>query len=118
VVGESGTIQFSPSETDITISTDGTVASSEGSKGKLRVVEFADPQAATREGNNLWAGGNPQPATQTRVMQGSIEKSNVSGVAEMTEMIRVQRAYETAASMQDRQDEMRRSAIQRLGTLA
>lgn len=118
VLSELGPIRFTPTETDISITADGTIASSDGIKGKLKVVEFADPQAATREGNNLWAGGNPQPATQTRVVQGAIEKSNVSGIAEMTEMIRVQRAYESAASMQERQDEMRRTAIQRLGTLA
>jgi len=118
VMSEQGPIRFNPAETDITIAADGTVASSAGGKGKLKIVEFADPQAALRDGNNLWSGGNPQAATQTRVVQGAIEKSNVSGVAEITEMIRVQRAYESAASMQDRQDEMRRSAIQRLGTLA
>jgi flagellar basal-body rod protein FlgF len=118
VMSELGPIHFTSTETDISITADGTIATSEGIKGKLKIVEFADPQAATREGNNLWAGGNPQPATQTRVVQGAIEKSNVSGIAEMTEMIRVQRAYETAASMQDKQDEMRRNAIQRLGTLA
>jgi len=118
VMSDLGPISFTSTETDIRITADGTIATSEGVKGKLKIVEFADPQAATREGSNLWAGGDPQPATQTRVVQGSIEKSNVSGIAEMTEMIRVQRAYESAASMQDKQDDMRRSAIQRLGTLA
>jgi len=118
VLSEFGPIHFTPTESDIIIGSDGTVASSEGAKGRLRIVEFADPQAATREGNNLWAGGDPQPATQTRVVQGAIEKSNVSGIAEMTEMIRVQRAYESAAAMQDKQDDMRRNAIQRLGQLA
>ena len=48
-------------------------------------------------------------------MQGFIEKSNVSGVSEMAEMIRVTRAYESAASLATKQDELRRSAIQRLG---
>jgi len=118
VMSELGPIHFTATETDISISADGTIASSEGIKGKLKVVEFADPQAATREGNNLWAGGDPQPATETRVVQGAVEKSNVSGIAEMTEMIRVQRAYESAASMQDKQDEMRRTAIQRLAQAA
>lgn len=114
VMGELGPITFTSTETDISITADGTIATSEGTKGKLKIVEFADPQAATREGNNLWAAEDAQPATQTRVVQGAIERSNVSGIAEMTEMIRVQRAYESAASMQQKQDEMRRSAIQRL----
>jgi flagellar basal-body rod protein FlgF len=33
----------------------------------------------------------------------------------MSEMIRVTRAYESVASMMTRQDDLRRSAIQRLG---
>ena len=48
-------------------------------------------------------------------MQGFIERSNVSGVAEMAEMIRVTNAYQSIASLTERQDELRRSAIQRLG---
>jgi len=118
VMSELGPINFTSTETDISITADGTIATSEGIKGKLKIVEFADPQAATREGNNLWAADDAQPATQTRVVQGAIEKSNVSGIAEMTEMIRVQRAYESAASMQEKQDEMRRTAIQRLAQTA
>ncbi|MHA6728872.1 flagellar basal-body rod protein FlgF [Devosia sp. A369] len=115
VLGEGGPIQFGPEETDILIAADGSVSSSVGIKGRLRIVEFDNPQALSREGNNLFSGGVPVAATNTRVMQGFIEKSNVSGVSEMAEMIRVTRAYESAASLAQKQDELRRNAIQRLG---
>ncbi|MBU1306533.1 MAG: flagellar basal-body rod protein FlgF [Alphaproteobacteria bacterium] len=115
VLGQGGPITFGPTETGIQIGSDGSVSSSAGAKGKLRLVEFANPQALTREGNNLYAGGTPVAATKTRAMQGFIEKSNVSGVTEVAELIRVTRAYESMASMTQRQDELRRSAIQRLG---
>lgn len=115
VLGQGGPITFGPTETGILIGADGSVSSSAGAKGRLRMVEFANPQALTREGNNLYAGGTPVTATKTRAMQGFIEKSNVSGVSEVTELIRVTRAYESMASMTQRQDELRRSAIQRLG---
>lgn len=118
VMGEGGQIRFGASETDIVIAEDGTVSSSAGQKGKLRLVEFADPQETVRDGNNLFSGGTPLPATATRVMQGALEKSNVSGIGEMTEMIRVQRAYQSLASVLQQQDDMRRSAIQRLGNLS
>jgi flagellar basal-body rod protein FlgF len=118
VMSEGGEVKFAGNETDITIGTDGSISSSAGAKGKLRVVEFDDPQATEREGNNLYSGGTPVAATETRVVQGAIEKSNVSGVGEMTEMIRVQRAYESIAALMKEQDEMRRAAIQRLGSLA
>ena len=117
VLGNGGPIQFTAGETDIMIGEDGSVSSSAGQKGRLRIVEFADPQSTTREGSNLWSGTDPIDATATRVLQGSIEKSNVNGVGEMTEMIRVQRAYESVASLISKQDDQRRTAIQKLGTL-
>lgn len=115
VLGEGGSIQFGPEETGILIAGDGSVSSSAGPKGRLRLVEFASPQDLLREGGNLFSGGTPVAATDTRAMQGYVERSNVSGVSEMAEMIRVTRAYESTASMTQRQDELRRSAIQRLG---
>lgn len=117
VLGNGGPIQFAAGETDIMIGEDGSVSSSAGQKGRLRVVEFADAQSTTREGSNLWAGANPVEATATSVLQGRLEKSNVSGVSEMSEMIRVQRAYESVASLISKQDEQRRQAIQKLGNL-
>ncbi|HUH76743.1 MAG TPA: flagellar basal-body rod protein FlgF [Devosia sp.] len=115
VLGEGGPIQFGAEETGLLIGADGSVSSSAGAKGRLRLVEFANAQELTREGQNLFAGGTPIAATNTRVMQGFIEKSNVSGVSEMAEMIRVTRAYESAATMAQKQDDMRRDAIRRLG---
>jgi flagellar basal-body rod protein FlgF len=117
ILGKGGPIQFDPSETDVSISSDGTISSSAGVKGTLRLVEFTDPQTVERYGNNLWTGGTPVPATATTVVQGSIEKSNVSGILEMSDMIRVQRAYEGIASLMDKQDDQRRTAIQKLGSL-
>ena len=115
VLGEGGPIQFGPDETGITIASDGSISSSAGPKGQLRLVEFANPQQLTRDGANLFSGGTPVPATATRVLQGFTERSNVSGVSEMAEMIRVTRAYESIANLTQKQDELRRSAIQRLG---
>lgn len=115
VLGEAGPIQFGAQEVGITIASDGTVSSSAGVKGRLRIVEFDNPQMLQREGSNLFSGGTPAPATGTRAMQGYLERSNVSGVSEMAEMIRVTRAYESIANLTQRQDELRRTAIQRLG---
>jgi flagellar basal-body rod protein FlgF len=116
VLGQGGPIQFDPSETDITIGEDGSISSSAGSKGKLAIAEFADPSALTRDGQNLWSGAAPVAPTQTRMIQGAIEKSNVSGVREMTQMIQVQRAYETLAQLMQSQSDLRNTAVQQLGT--
>ena len=56
--------------------------------------------------------------TTSRVAQGSLERSNVSGVNEMVNMIRVQRAYQTIANIMEQQDQLRQTAVQQLGTTA
>lgn len=110
-----GQFNFAAEETDITISGDGTVSSSAGLKGQIRVVEFANAQELARAGDTMFSGGEPVAAQNTYVVQGAIERSNVSGISEMTEMMRVTRAYTSLADLMSRQDEMRRTAIQRLG---
>ncbi|WP_417582442.1 flagellar basal-body rod protein FlgF [Pelagibacterium sp.] len=108
-------IVFGADETDIAITAGGEITSSAGNKGKLAVVEFENPQALTRTGDTMFAGGTPLANGSTRVIQGALERSNVSGVSEMSEMIRVTRAYSSLADLINKQDELRRSAIQRLG---
>ncbi|MBN9348450.1 MAG: flagellar basal-body rod protein FlgF [Devosia sp.] len=115
VLGTSGAIKFDDSDIDITIGSDGTVATNNGAKGKLAIAQFIDPQILVREGDNYFSGPAGNAPVTTRVMQGAIERSNVSGVTELTTMIRVQRAYQSLASLMQKQDELRGTAIQRLG---
>ena len=117
VMGDGGEIRFDATETDITIGSDGTVSTNAGAKGSIRIVEFANVQELAREGSNLYSGGTPLPNADTRAVQGALEKSNVSGVSQMTEMIRVQRAYQSLASMIEKQDDIQSQAIKRLGSL-
>ena len=117
VLGSSGPIKFDDSDVDIVIGQDGTVSTNNGTKGKLAIAEFVDPQILTREGDNYFGGHAPDAPVATRVMQGSIERSNVSGVTELTTMIRVQRAYQSLANLMQKQDELRSTAIQRLGEI-
>jgi flagellar basal-body rod protein FlgF len=115
VLGTSGAIAFDDSDIDIVISQDGTVSTNNGNKGKLAIAEFVDPQILSRQGDNYFSGPAPDAPVATRLMQGAIERSNVSGVTELTTMIRVQRAYQSLASLMQRQHELRSTAIQRLG---
>lgn len=117
VLGTSGPIKFDDSDTDITIGSDGTVATNNGSKGQLALAQFTDPQILVREGDNYFSGPASNTPITTRIMQGSIEKSNVSGVTELTTMIRVQRAYQSLASLMQKQDDLRSTAIQKLGDI-
>jgi flagellar basal-body rod protein FlgF len=81
------------------------------------LVGFADPQAAQKQGNNLYAaadGAVPQPDTKSVVQQGVIEKSNVSAVSEMSHMVEVMRSYQQVASMLQVQSDLRKTSIEKL----
>ena len=116
VMGESGPIAFSPQETGIEIGADGTVSTTQGQRGKLRLVRFADPQTLRNEGSNVFSSTAPAQAagTAAQVQAGAIERSNVKPVIEMSRLIDVNRSYTTISTMLTRMDELRRTALSRL----
>jgi flagellar basal-body rod protein FlgF len=116
VLGEAGPIQFGASEFDARVAADGTISTDQGARGKLRQVRFANPAALVSEGDNLFSSTAPaQPAgPQARLEPGSVERSNVRAVVEMTRLMEVQRAYQSMANMMSKSDELRSKAISRL----
>jgi len=124
VMGESGPITFQPKDRNITISQDGTISVREGSnsqteslRGQVRVVSFDQPGRLQKDGAGVFlapAGVTPQPDKLSRVMQGTVEKSNVRSVIEMTRMIEVTRSYTHIANILSQQADLRRTAIEKL----
>lgn len=127
VLGDGGPIIFQPNDRDITIARDGSVTVREGNeartesqRGKLRVVNFDSPGKLQKDGAGTFLapqGVNlvvPNVEQRAGVLQGTIEKSNVRGVVEMTRMIEVTRTYTQVATMLQQQADMRRSAIEKL----
>jgi flagellar basal-body rod protein FlgF len=115
VLGQSGPITIGPEETNVSIAPDGAVLTSQGERGRIRLVRFANPQSLNNEGENLFASTQPAQAdTVSRVQSGAIERSNVKPVLEMSRLIEVNRSYTSISSMISRMDELRRSAISRL----
>ncbi len=89
--------------------------------GKLGVVRFTDLTALTKEGDNLYsaAGGQtPNPAPDAQIHQGTVEKSNVQQVAEITRLIDITRAYERVTQMISQTQDLSDNAVQRLGKAA
>ena len=78
------------------VADDGTIRSSEGEVGKLRIVRFVNPRELVKEGANLFRTGpsNVREASAVRVSQGSLEQSNVSTVDSMTALIVINRQFE------------------------
>jgi flagellar basal-body rod protein FlgF len=118
VLTDGGPLVLQPNDHKITIGADGTVASDQGVRGKLRVVEFAAPGDLKKVGETLFEGQNPQAAALPRVMQGQIEKSNVRAVIEISRLIEVGRTYQNVTNWLNNVDELRRSAIEKLSQVA
>ena len=121
VQGDGGAITIAPTDGDINIAPDGTISSvvhGIGNQlGKLKVVDFANDAALTKEGGNLYSTGQtPVTSTTATMRQGALEASNVAPVIEISKMIEVMRAYEATATLSKSQEDMMRSAIDKLGT--
>ncbi len=98
VVGEKGAITVPPNS-EISIGADGTLASGSQPFEQLKLVRFNNPAAAlTKEGDALFAlSGAEQPvaATNSKVVQGALESSNVSSITEMVAMINNNREFDS-----------------------
>ncbi len=124
VLGDAGPIVLQPKDRDITIAKDGGISVREGDntvtesqRGKLRLVGFDNPALLQKDGAGTFAlrdGVNIQDDTTSRFVQGSIEKSNVRAVVEMTRMIEVTRSYTQVATLLSQQADMQRSAVEKL----
>ena len=115
VQGTGGPIAFGPNETQITIARDGTISSSEGVKGQLRVVNFNEEQNLNKEGFNLFkTDEQPTPVEQPNLMQGMVEGSNVKPVLELTTMIETTRAYVNQAQLLKKSEELKTEAMNKL----
>ena len=124
VLGDGGPITLQPNDRQIQISRDGTLSVREGTsnvdsaRGKIRLVTFANPQQLQKDGNGTFnpiGGAQPQPAEATSgLIQGSIEKSNVRGVVEMSRMIEITRAYTQIDGLLQQQNDLSQSAIDKL----
>jgi flagellar basal-body rod protein FlgF/flagellar basal-body rod protein FlgG len=124
VLGDNGPIVLQQLDRQVSIAPDGRVTVIEGNnnrteslRGRLRLVTFANPQRLQKEGANKFtapAGVAAVPATNFRIIQGAVEKSNVNGVYEMTRMIDITRTYTQVSTMLQQQGDLRRSAIEKL----
>ena len=126
VLGDNGPIVFQPTDHDISITKDGRVSVLEGNvttteslRGTLRIVRFANPAQLQKEGNNLYSstGGGATPDTNPRLVQGSVEKSNVNGVIEISRMIQISRAYQQTATLLQQQSDLHKNAIHELAAV-
>lgn len=86
---------------EITIDGTGVVRQGEAQIGKLRLVDFANKEALSVDGEGYYHAqrGLARSTPAATVHQGAIEKSNSSSIDELVAMIRVQRDFESASSL-------------------
>lgn len=97
---------FAPEDTEIQISSDGTVSTNNGDLGRLRVVGFEDSEAMEPVSGGLYRSDAPPLDVQRpQVVQGTLEGSNVEPILELTQMIEVNRAYSRARRFIDSENE-------------
>jgi flagellar basal-body rod protein FlgF len=107
--------------TDINISSDGFVSARVDNNpalaqlGKIAVVQFDNELALQPEGGGLLATDQPPaPAAEGSIVQGALEQSNVAPVNEMTQMITIQRAYESACNLISQENQRLDDALAKL----
>ncbi len=106
-------IILAPTESEITIARDGSISTENGPIGRLRLVGFDDQRALKKVSNGLYDAGEQTPTAvaNPHVVQGMLEGSNVNPINEITQMISVQRSYETAQKMIETENDRQRQAI-------
>ncbi|MBE7638306.1 flagellar basal-body rod protein FlgF [Sneathiella sp. P13V-1] len=109
-------IQVELSNPNIEIASDGTVNLGTEDTVKIQLYRFDNEQIMKQEGNGYYNpnGAAPIPAEESRIMQGSLEGSNVTPVLEMTTMIEIMRTYQAAQKLLDAEHEMQMKAIEEL----
>jgi len=110
VMSENGPVQLNPrGNSSLTLSADGQISQGSDSHGKLKAVEFKDPQRLTHLGGSYFQAGDPQAqmsnATGTTFRQRYLEAANTTPAAEMVNMMSALRSYEANQKLIQIQDE-------------
>ena len=124
VLGDGGPIKLQRTDRQVQISADGTISVREGTskvdsqRGKLRLVSFANMQQLQKDSSSTFTvtgGAQAQAAdTSTQLVQGSLEKSNVRGVVEMSRMIEITRSYGQVAAWLQQQTDLNQTSLDKL----
>jgi len=121
VMSDGGPITVDPSNTaPLTIAPTGEVSQGADSKGKLNLMEFADPQKLTMISSGYFLANDPaagpSQSTTSQVHQGFVEASNLSPTSEMANLISAMRMFEANQKVLQMQDERSSKAIADLGS--
>lgn len=105
-------LQIGATDTQISITADGAIASENGPLGKIGVVKPEDPNKLQAEGATLLRADTPtSQVAQPQVAQGVVEESNVPPVLEVTRMMNELRDYQFTTQLIQAEDDRIQSTI-------
>ena len=106
-------IIFAPNESRISIASDGTVSTENGTVATMKVVRFANEQDMRKAGDNLFdTTQTPETVQRPSIVQGMMEESNVQPVVEITRMTELLRQYQSVQNMIEKEHERQLKAIE------
>ncbi|MGV8928354.1 MAG: flagellar basal-body rod protein FlgF [Brevundimonas sp.] len=118
VQGDGGDIILDRSLGEPAVAPDGTISQNGNAVGRLSIVRFDSLSALEKGGDGLYrnaSNANAIEANDARVRQGMLEGSNVNPILEITNLIEIQRAYESVTKMIENANDLSRRAVERLG---
>ena len=118
VQGENSKIVITGSK--IMIDKDGSIYADDVLVGKLQIATFKDPHALSRSTDGCFVDDGKagcQKAQDYKIAGGHLENSNVNTVREMTDMMDIQRTFETYQKMILTLSDMDKISTSRIGKL-
>ena len=108
-------LRIAPTDTNITVTADGTVSTESGEVGRIGVVTPSDRNRMTAEGNrNLRADVPTAAVREAKVLQGAVEDSNVQAVTETTRMMSDLRSFQFTTQFVQAESDRMQSAIDKI----
>ena len=119
VLGNAGPVTLE--DQNIAVARDGQITANGVPINQLGIVTFPDLNGLEKEGANLFraktGAAQEQPVDTPNIQQGYLEGSNVNVVVEMTEMIDLQRAYQSQQKAIQTTDDIDQQSTSRVGRL-
>jgi flagellar basal-body rod protein FlgF len=108
-------LQLAPSDTVITVTSNGVISSQNGEIGQFGVVQPDDANRIRNEGARLIASeSTTSPVATPQITQGSLEQSNVEPTLELTRMMTDMREFQFTTQFVQAEADRQQSAIEQI----
>ena len=108
-------IIINPEDTGFKITEQGMLSSETRQIAQLGFYSFENERSMKRSGDSLYSSEEPPiVAANYKIIQGSVENSNVNAVTAVTEMISISRKYESLTRSLGKLQDMRKDSLNRL----